>query len=159
MQTKIAPFLWFDDNAEAAMNFYVSVFPDSRVGAVSRYGDEGLGPKGVVITASCLLNGQEFILLNGGPRFKFTEAVSFLIHCDDQREVDHYWDALIAGGGAPSQCGWLKDKFGLSWQVVPRVLSELMSDTDRAKAGRVMQALLKMTKIDVAELQRAHAGC
>jgi predicted 3-demethylubiquinone-9 3-methyltransferase (glyoxalase superfamily) len=158
MPNKIAPYLWFDDNAEAAMNFYVSVFPNSRVGSVSRNGEGGPGPAGSVMIASCELNGQEFILLNGGPRFKFTEAVSFLIHCDDQKEVDYYWDKLIAGGGSPSQCGWLKDKFALSWQVVPRALSELMGDKDAAKAGRVVKALLGMSKIDIAALKRAHAG-
>jgi predicted 3-demethylubiquinone-9 3-methyltransferase (glyoxalase superfamily) len=157
MQTKIAPFLWFNGNAEEAMNVYVSIFPDSRVGAVSRYGESGPGPAASVMTAQCELNGQEFILLNGGPQFKFTEAVSFLIHCDDQKEVDHYWDKLLSGGGSPSQCGWLKDRFGLSWQVVPRALPDLLSNKDRAKAGRAMQALLTMTKIDIATLQQAAA--
>jgi predicted 3-demethylubiquinone-9 3-methyltransferase (glyoxalase superfamily) len=155
MQTKIAPFLWFNDNAEEAMNFYVSVFPNSRVGAVSRYGDAGPAPAGSVMTAQCELNGQEFVLLNGGPQFKFSEAVSFLIHCDDQKEVDYYWDKLIAGGGAPSIGGWLKDKFGLSWQVVPRNLTELVGGKDPQRAGRVMQALLKMEKIDIAALEQA----
>jgi predicted 3-demethylubiquinone-9 3-methyltransferase (glyoxalase superfamily) len=157
MQTKIAPFLWFNGDAEEAMNFYVSVFPNSRVGAVSRYGEAGPGPAGSVMTAQCELNGQEFLLLNGGPQFKFTEAVSFLIHCDDQKEVDYYWDKLLSGGGSPSQCGWLKDRFGLSWQVVPRALPELLSNKDRAKAGRAMQALLTMTKIDIATLRQAVA--
>ena len=155
MQTKIAPFLWFDDDAEAAMNFYVSIFPNSRVGAVARYGEGGPGPAGSVMTAECHLDGQEFLLLNGGPQFKFTEAVSFLVHCDDQAEVDYYWEKLASGGGTPSQCGWLKDRFGLSWQVVPRALPQLLGNADRAKAGRVMQALLAMKKIDIAALQNA----
>jgi len=157
MQSKISPFLWFDDNAEEAMNFYVSLFPNSRVGEVSRYGSEGPRPKGSVMTATCQLDGQEFTLLNGGPHFKFTEAVSFVIRCDDQKEVDYYWDKLIAGGGAPSIGGWLKDKFGLSWQVVPRQLMELIGDSDPGRAGRAMQALLEMQKINIAELQKAAA--
>jgi predicted 3-demethylubiquinone-9 3-methyltransferase (glyoxalase superfamily) len=158
MQTKIVPFLWFNDNAEEAMKFYVSVFPNSRVGAVTRYPEGAPAPAGSVMTAECELDGQKFILLNGGPHFKFTEAVSFLIYCDDQKEVDYYWDKLISGGGEPSQCGWLKDKFGLSWQVTPRMLMEANADEDRAKASRVMKAMLTMTKIDIAELEHAAAG-
>jgi len=158
MANAIAPCLWFDDKAEDAMKFYVSVFPNSRAGSVSRYPEGGPGPAGGVMVATCELNGQEFILLNGGPQFKFTEAVSFTIHCDDQKEVDYYWEKLIAGGGSPSQCGWLKDKFGLSWQVVPRVLDELVSDKDRAKASKALSAMLGMSKIDIAALKRAYAG-
>ena len=157
MQTKIAPFLWFNGNAEEAMHFYVSIFPNSRVGTVSRYPDTGPAPAGSVMTAQCELNGQEFVLLNGGPHFKFTEAVSFLIRCDDQKELDYYWDKLIAGGGAPSIGGWLKDKFGLSWQVVPRHLTDLVGGKDTKRAGLVMQALLKMQKIDIAALDQAAA--
>ena len=157
MQTKIAPFLWFNGNAEEAMNFYVSIFPNSRVGAVSRYGDTGPAPAGSVMTAQCELDGQEFVLLNGGPQFKFSEAVSFLVRCDDQKELDYYWDKLIAGGGAPSIGGWLKDKFGLSWQVVPRQLTDLVGGKDPKRASRVMQVLLKMQKIDIAALEQAAA--
>lgn len=157
MPNTITPFLWLDDNAEEAMNFYVSVFPNSRVGSVSRYGDAGPGPKGSVMTASCVLDGQELILLNGGPQFKLTEAVSFVVHCETQQDVDRYWNALLAGGGTPSRCGWLKDRFGLSWQVVPQVLTELLTDTDKAKAGRAMQAMLGMAKIDIAALRQAAA--
>jgi predicted 3-demethylubiquinone-9 3-methyltransferase (glyoxalase superfamily) len=158
MPNKITPFLWFDDNAEEAMQFYVSVFPNSRAGSVSRYPDGGPGPAGSAMVATCELNGQEFILLNGGPLFKFTEAVSFTIRCDDQQEVDYYWEKLISGGGSPSQCGWLKDKFGLSWQVTPRVLDEMVADKDPAKASRTFQAMLGMSKIDIAALKRAYAG-
>lgn len=154
---KITPFLWFDNQAEEAMNFYVSIFKNSKIGVVNRYGDNGPAPKGSVMTASFELDGQAFTALNGGPMFKFTEAVSFVIDCRGQDEVDHYWDALVEGG-EPSQCGWLKDRFGLSWQVVPAELMELMSDPDRVKAGRVMQAMLQMRKIDVAALQAAYDG-
>ena len=158
MQTKIVPFLWFNDNAEEAMKFYVSVFPNSRAGAVARYPEGSPAPAGSVMTAECELSGQKLILLNGGPHFKLTEAVSFVIYCDDQKEVDYYWDKLISGGGAPSQCGWLKDKFGLSWQVTPRRLIELTTDKDRAKASRAVKAMLTMTKINIAELENAAAG-
>jgi predicted 3-demethylubiquinone-9 3-methyltransferase (glyoxalase superfamily) len=158
MANTIAPCLWFDDNAEDALNFYVSVFPNARVGSVGRYPEGGPGPAGSVMVARCELEGQEFILLNGGPLFKFTEAVSFTIHCDDQTEVDDYWEKLLAGGGSPSRCGWLKDKFGVSWQVIPRALDELMGDTDPAKRERVFTAMLGMIKLDIGALKRAHAG-
>lgn len=157
IQQKITPFLWFDTQAEDAANFYTSVFKNSKVGKVVRYGDAGPGPKGTVLTVSFQLDGQEFIALNGGPQFQFTEAVSFVINCASQEEVDHYWNKLTEGG-QESQCGWLKDKFGLSWQVVPTILTELLADKDPAKANRVMQAMLQMKKIDISVLQRAYEG-
>jgi predicted 3-demethylubiquinone-9 3-methyltransferase (glyoxalase superfamily) len=151
---KITPFLWFDGNAEEAANFYTSIFPDAKVVNMSRYGDAGPGPKGTVMVATFQLAGQEFIALNGGPHFKFNEAVSFVVSCDNQAEVDHYWDKLSAGGSI-QQCGWLKDKFGLSWQVVPTVLSELMRDKDPKKTQRVMTAMLQMKKLDIQGLRDA----
>ncbi len=154
---RITPFLWFDNNAEEAMNFYVSIFKNSKIKKVTRYGEAGPGPAGTVMTAEFELDGQEFVGLNGGPRFKFTEAVSFVVNCETQDEVDHYWERL-SEGGEKSRCGWLKDKFGLSWQVVPSLLAELMDDEDPAKAQRVMQAMLKMDKIDIEPLQRAYDG-
>jgi predicted 3-demethylubiquinone-9 3-methyltransferase (glyoxalase superfamily) len=153
---KIKTFLWFDNNAEEAMNFYVSIFKNSKVLGVSRYGDAGPGPKGSVMSATFQLEGQEFIALNGGPLFKFTEAISLFVSCETQEEVDDLWKKLTAGGGAPSQCGWLKDKFGLSWQIIPTALMELMSDKDPAKSKRVMEAMLQMTKIDVSKLKAAY---
>ncbi len=152
---KITPFLWFNDNAEEAMNFYVSVFRNSKVRGVTRYGDAGPGPKGSVMTANFGLDGQEFVALNGGPQFTFTEAVSFVVHCDSQQEVDYYWDTLTSDGGRPSQCGWLKDKYGLSWQIVPDAMIALLQQKDPKKAQRVMQALMQMTKIDLARLRQA----
>ena len=152
---KITPFLWFDNNAEEAMNFYISIFKNSKAHNVARYGDAGPGPKGTVMVASFELNGQKFTALNGGPRFKFTEAISFVIDCKSQEEVDHYWYKL-SEGGEESMCGWLKDKFGLSWQVVPDKLIELMQDKDPKKAGNVMQAMMKMKKIEIAVLQEAY---
>jgi predicted 3-demethylubiquinone-9 3-methyltransferase (glyoxalase superfamily) len=136
---KITPFLWFNDNAEEAMNFYVSTFKNSKVGSISRYGDAGPGPKGSVMTATFQLDGQEFIALNGGPQFKFTEAISFLVNCETQREIDELW-AKLSAGGQEGRCGWLKDRYGLSWQIVPRVLSEMLGDKDPAKSRRVMNA-------------------
>lgn len=152
---KITPCLWFDDNAEEAMNFYLSVFPNSKPLEVSRYGEAGPGPEGTVLTATFELNGQELMVLNGGPHFKFTEAISLSVSCETQEEVDEFWEKLSAGG-EESQCGWLKDKFGLSWQIVPTALGELISDPDPAKSKRVMEAMLQMTKIDVNALQRAY---
>lgn len=152
---KITPFLWFDTQAEEAAKFYTSIFPNSKINETSRYKENTPGQAGSVMTVSFSLDGQEFTALNGGPVFKFTEAVSFYIHCRDQAEVDHYWEKLSAGG-EKSQCGWLKDKFGVSWQVVPDILVKLMSDPDPVKAGRVTQAMLKMTKLDIAELQKAY---
>jgi predicted 3-demethylubiquinone-9 3-methyltransferase (glyoxalase superfamily) len=154
----ITPFLWYDDKAEEAMNFYVEIFPRSKVKAVTRYGEGGPGPKGSVMTASFELDGVEFTALNGGPHFKFTEAVSFVVHCKDQKEVDHYWEKLSAGGGSRSQCGWLKDKFGLSWQVVPNQLVGLLTQKDAKKAQRVMGAMMQMTKIDIKALEDAAKG-
>ena len=154
---KISPFLWFDKQAEEAMNFYVSIFRNSKVGNVTRYGDVGPGPKGGVMTASFELEGQQFTALNGGPHSKFTEAISFVVSCETQEEVDELWDKL-AEGGQTQQCGWLKDKFGLSWQTIPSVLPELMSDPDPRKSQRVMEAMLQMTKIDIAKLRQAYDG-
>ena len=153
---KITTFLWFDNNAEDAMNFYVSVFKNSKILSLTRYGDAGPGPKGSVMVGTFQLEGQQFMALNAGPRFKFTEAISLFVNCDSQEEVDHLWNKLISGGGAPSQCGWLKDKFGLSWQIIPTALMELMSDKDPVKSRRVMEAMMQMSKIDIAKLQQAY---
>jgi predicted 3-demethylubiquinone-9 3-methyltransferase (glyoxalase superfamily) len=155
---KISPFLWFDTQAEEAARFYVSIFDNSRIGTVTRYGDAGPGPKGTAMTVAFELEGQHFIALNGGPHFKFSEAISFSIDCRAQDEVDRYWDALTADGGSEQPCGWLKDKFGVSWQVNPTVLGKMLEDPDPQKAQRVMEAMLKMKKIDIAALQRAYAG-
>ena len=153
----ITPFLWFDNNAEEAMSFYVSVFKNSKVVNVSRYGEAGPGPAGSVMTAEFEIEGQEFVLLNGGPRFQFTQAISFVVNCETQEEVDYFWDKL-SEGGQKSRCGWLKDQFGLWWQVVPVVLAELMNDKDPEKSKRVMQSMLTMDKIEIEPLKRAHAG-
>ena len=155
---KIHPFLWFDTQAEEAMNFYCSIFKNSKVGNVQRYGEAGPGPKGSVMVCSFELEGQQFTALNGGPHLKFSEAISFVVDCKSQEEVDELWSKLTAGGGQPSQCGWLKDRFGLSWQIVPTVLVELLSDPDPATSKRVMEAMLKMTKIDIATLKKAAQG-
>jgi len=152
---KITPFLWFDGRAEEAMNFYVAIFRNSKKGKVVRYGDAGPGPKGTVMTAVFQLDGQEFIALNGGPQFKFSQAVSFVVNCKTQEEVDSYWDKLLAGGGQESMCGWLKDKFGLSWQITPDALLELLSDPDPAISQSVMKAMMQMRKIDIEGLKRA----
>lgn len=152
---KITPFLWFDHQAEEAMNFYVSVFKNSKVLSVNRYGDAGPGPKGSVMTASFELDGQVFTALNGGPVYKFSPAISFVVHCETQAEVDEYWDKL-SEGGKENQCAWLDDKFGVSWQIVPNVLIELLSDPDPIKSGRVMQAMLQMKKIDIEKLKQAY---
>lgn len=154
---KITPFLWFDDQAEEAMAFYLSVFPNSRVLNVTRCGDAGPGPKGSVLVAAFELDGQKFNALNGGPQFRFSEAVSFVVDCASQAEVDHYWDRL-SDGGSTQQCGWLKDRFGVSWQVVPTVLPELLGDPDAGRAGRAMQAMLQMTRLDIAKLRAAADG-
>jgi predicted 3-demethylubiquinone-9 3-methyltransferase (glyoxalase superfamily) len=155
---RITPCLWFDGNAEEAVNLYVSVFRNSKITEVSRYGDAGPVPKGTVPTIAFELDGQAFTALNGGPQYKFTEAVSFQIYCETQDEVDHYWNGLLVGGGTESMCGWLKDRFGLSWQVVPNRLIELMQSSDPAKATRVMEAMFKMRKIDIATLEAAAKG-
>jgi len=152
---KITPFLWFDNQAEEAMNFYVSIFKNAKVLSVNRYGDDAPLPKGSVLTANFELDGQRFVALNGGPVFKFNPAISFVVDCDTQEEVDMYWRKLSAGG-KEGQCAWLEDKFGVSWQIVPKQLGQLLSDPDPAKAGRVMQAMMQMKKIDIAGLQRAY---
>ncbi|HWA90369.1 MAG TPA: VOC family protein [Rhizomicrobium sp.] len=155
---KITPCLWFDTEAESAAKFYCSVFENSRITDTSCYGDAGPRPKGSVLTVAFELNGQPFTALNAGPQFKFSEAISFQIYCDGQEEVDHYWNGLIAGGGAESMCGWLKDRYGLSWQVVPNRLIELMAGPDPDKAKRAMQAMMTMRKIDIAKIEEAVRG-
>jgi predicted 3-demethylubiquinone-9 3-methyltransferase (glyoxalase superfamily) len=154
---KITPFLWFDTEGEDAARFYTSVFPNSKIGEIARYGSAGPRPEGTVMTVSFELDGQKFVALNGGPEFTFSEAVSFLVNCATQDEVDSYWSAL-SEGGEKGPCGWLKDKFGLSWQIVPNRLPELLADPDRELAQRVMEAMLKMRKIEVDELERAAAA-
>jgi predicted 3-demethylubiquinone-9 3-methyltransferase (glyoxalase superfamily) len=158
---KITPFLWFDSQAEDAAKFYTAIFEGSKIGGVSRYDEEGAKaagrPKGSVMTVAFELDGQEFVALNGGPMFKFTEAISFVVNCETQKEVDHFWEKLSAGG-QEVQCGWLKDRFGVSWQVVPTVLSEMLQDKDPEKSKRVMAAMLKMKKIDVDGLKRAYGN-
>ncbi len=154
---KIVPFLWFNDQAEEAMNHYISIFPDSKVVSVMRYGDAGPGPKGTVMAATFQLAGQEFMALNGGPQFKFTEAISLYVNCETQEEVDELWQKLSEGGeGGP--CGWLKDKYGLSWQIIPTALGAMLQDPDTEKSNRVMQAMLQMSRIDIAGLRRAYEG-
>jgi predicted 3-demethylubiquinone-9 3-methyltransferase (glyoxalase superfamily) len=155
IKQKISPFLWFDHQAEEAAEFYVSVFPNSAVGETARYTGAGPGPKGSVMTVVFQLDGQQFTALNGGPIFKFTEATSFVVNCETQEEVDKYWEAL-SQGGQKGQCGWLKDKFGLSWQVVPVVLIEMVQDKDPARVERVMKAMMKMKKLDIAGLEKAY---
>lgn len=155
LMQKITPFLWFDNQAEEAANFYVSIFKNSKIGAVRRYGEAGPGPKGSVMTIAFQLEGQEFVALNGGPHFKFTPAISLFVDCKDQQEVDELWEKLSAGG-RKDRCGWLQDKFGLSWQIVPKQLIEMLGDKDPAKSQSVMKAMLQMDKIDVAGLRRAY---
>ena len=153
---KISPFLWFDGNAEEAVNFYVSVFKkDSKILNISRYGEAGPGPKGSVMSATFQLHGQEFIALNGGPHFKFTPAISFFVHCQTQEEVDELWEKLSAGG-RKDRCGWLTDKYGLSWQIIPDVLGKMLNDPDREKSKRVMTAMLQMDKIEIKRLEQAY---
>lgn len=153
MRQKITPFLWFNDNAEEAANFYVTVFPNSQINDIARMGEDG-----PALTVSLTLDGEDFVAMNGGPAHTFTEAVSFVIDCETQEEVDRYWVSLIADGGRPDACGWLKDRFGLSWQVVPRRLPELMTDPDPARAQRTFEALMQMQKIDIAALEAAANG-
>ena len=155
---KITTFLWFNDDAEEAMNLYVSIFKNSKIGRVSRYPAGAPGEQGKVMTANFTLEGQEFMALNGGPQFPFTPAISLFVSCDSQAEVDAYWSKFLANGGKPTACGWLEDKFGLSWQIIPTALVELMSDPDPKRSGRVAQALMGMQKIDLAALERAHAA-
>jgi predicted 3-demethylubiquinone-9 3-methyltransferase (glyoxalase superfamily) len=154
---KITPFLWFNQEAEEAASFYVSLFKDSKILGVTRYGDAGPGPKGSAMTVEFELAGQKFTALNGGPIFKFTEALSLFVTCDSQEEVDMLWSRLTANGGQESQCGWLKDKYGLSWQIIPSRFMELMRDKDPKRTQRVMQAMLKMKKFDIARLEEAYA--
>ncbi|MEU9350352.1 VOC family protein [Streptomyces griseoloalbus] len=150
--------LWFDGQAEEAANFYVSLFEDSSLGRIVRYTESGPGAAGSVLTVEFAANGQKFVALNGGPEFKFSEAISFQIDCADQAEIDHYWEKLVEGGGEHGPCGWLKDRFGVSWQVNAARLSDMISDPDREKADRAMKAMLSMGKLDVAELEKAYAG-
>ena len=154
---KIVPFLWFDDQAEEAMHHYISIFPDSKVVNITRYGDAGPGPKGTVMSVTFQLAGQEFMALNGGPQFKFTEAISLFVNCETQEEVDELW-AKLSEGGEAGPCGWLKDKYGLSWQIVPTALGEMLQDQDAEKADRVTRAMLQMSKIDLAGLRKAYEG-
>ena len=154
---KITPFLWFDNQAEEAMNFYISVFDNSKIVNVTRYGEAGPGPAGAVMTAAFEIAGQEFIALNGGPHFKFTEAVSFSVNCETQEEVDEFWERL-SEGGEKGRCGWLKDKYGLSWQINPTALGEMLQDEEAEKAKRVMEAMLQMDKIDIEALKQAYEG-
>jgi predicted 3-demethylubiquinone-9 3-methyltransferase (glyoxalase superfamily) len=154
---KIATCLWFDGKAEEAMNFYTSIFANSKVGDIMRFGDSGPGPNGSVLSATFELEGHEFIALNGGPHFTFSPAISMFVKCKTQEEVDTLWNGLLVGGQA-QQCGWLTDKFGVSWQIVPTALGEMLQDRDRQKSSRVMQAMMKMVKLDIAALQRAYDG-
>lgn len=154
---KITPFLWFDQQAEEAMNLYVSLFENSKIGKIARCGEGGPGPKGSVISVTFQLEGQDFMALNGGPHFTFSPAISFFVSCQTQAEVDELWEKL-SEGGEKLQCGWLKDKFGVSWQIIPAVLGELLQDQDPEKSKRVMQAMLKMHKLDIARLRQAHDG-
>jgi predicted 3-demethylubiquinone-9 3-methyltransferase (glyoxalase superfamily) len=156
-QQKITMSLWFDKNAQEAIEFYTSIFPNAKILSLSHYGEAGPGAKGTLMVGAFELEGQRFLALNGGPRFQFTEAISLLVNCETQAEVDYFWEKLGAGGTF-QQCGWLKDKFGLSWQVIPTVLGELMQDADPQKSKRVMDAVLGMTKLDIARLRAAHAG-
>jgi predicted 3-demethylubiquinone-9 3-methyltransferase (glyoxalase superfamily) len=153
----ITPFLWFNDKAEEATNFYVSIFKDSKIVSVMRYGEAGPGPTGEVMATTFQLNGQEFMALNGGPQFTFSPAISFFVKCTTQQEVDELWDKL-SNGGVKERCGWLKDKYGVSWQIIPNHLGELLGDRDPEKSKRVMQAMLQMEKIDISCLQRAYDG-
>ncbi len=152
---KITPFLWFNDQAEEAMNFYVSLFRNSKITMLRRYGEEGPGPKGTVMTGTFQLEGQEFMALNGGPHFSFTPAISLFVNCQTQEEVDELWDKF-SEGGVTNQCGWLQDKYGVSWQIIPTALGEMLGDKNPAKAGAVMKAMLQMRKIDIKRLQQAY---
>ena len=154
---KITTFLWFDDKAEEAANFYVSIFPNSKINGVARYTEVGPGKPGSVMTVDFELDGQHYVALNGGPLFPFTEAISLVVNCETQQEIDHYWERLGAGGKI-QQCGWLKDRYGLSWQIIPSALPRLLSDPDGAKANRVMQAMMQMQKIDISKLEQAAKG-
>ena len=152
---KITPFLWFDTQAEEAANFYTSLFKNSKIGEIRRYGDAGPRPKGMVLTVTFSIEGQEFVALNGGPHYSFTPAISLFVNCETQAEVDRLWDQLCAGG-KPNQCGWVTDKFGVTWQIIPTMLGKLLADPDPKKASRVMQAMLQMNKIDIERLEQAY---
>jgi len=152
---KITPFLWFNDNAEEAINFYISIFKNSKIKSISRYGDAGPGPKGTVMGATFQLEGQDFYALNGGPQYTFTPAISLYMNCENQQEVDELWEKL-SDGGEKHNCGWLRDKFGVSWQIIPTILGELLSDKDAEKSARVMKAMLQMNKIDINKLKQAY---
>jgi len=154
---KITPFLWFNDKAEEAIKFYTSIFKKSKIGKITRYGEEGPGPKGTVMTAAFKLEGQDFVALNGGPVFTFSPAISFVVNCETQKEVDYFWEKLSKGGEI-QQCGWLKDKYGVSWQIVPTVLVKMLQDKDAEKSRRVMKAMLQMIKIDIKGLKQAYQG-
>jgi predicted 3-demethylubiquinone-9 3-methyltransferase (glyoxalase superfamily) len=156
IEQKIVPFLWFDSNGEEAINFYTSIFDNSKILEITRYGEAGPGPKGTMMAARFVLAGQEFNALNGGPRFKFTEAISFLVKCDTQEEIDYFWSKLT-DGGQEQPCGWLKDKYGLSWQIILPIHDRMLNDADTAKANRVMEAMMKMKKIDIRRLEEAYA--
>ena len=153
----ITPFLWFNGNAEEAMNFYVSIFKNSRIGNITRYGDAGPGPKGSVMSVTFQLDGHDFFALNGGPQFTFTPAISFFVNCETQQEVDHLWEKLSVGG-TTQKCGWLRDKYGLSWQIIPSILGKLLNNSDSGKSERVMKAMLQMDKIDIETLKRAEGA-
>jgi|SRR6185295_19382887 len=155
---KISPFLWFDGKAEEAANFYVSIFRNSKIASVMHYGEAGPGPKGSVMGVTFQLDGQEFMAINGGPQFTFSPAISFFVKCETQAEIDHFWDKLLAGGGKTQQCGWLTDKYGVTWQIVPTVLGELLQSKDAGKSQRAMRAMLQMVKLDIAALQKAFEG-
>lgn len=152
---KITPFLWFDDKAEEAMNFYVSIFKNSKTGRIAHYGESGPGPKGTVMSATFELDGQEFFALNGGPHFSFSPAISFFVNCETQEEVDEFWEKLSAGGEKQKRCGWLKDKYGVSWQIVPSILGKLLQDEDAGISKRVMNAMMQMDKLDIKRLEQA----
>jgi len=155
---KINPFLWFDSEAEEAAKFYVSIFKNSKIGKITYYGEHGPGPEGSVMTVEFTLDKVDFVALNGGPQFKFTEAISFSINCETQDEIDYFWENLSAGGGSTGRCGWLKDRFGLSWQINPVFLADMLGDRDAEKANRVMKAMMDMDKIDIAALEKAARG-
>jgi predicted 3-demethylubiquinone-9 3-methyltransferase (glyoxalase superfamily) len=155
---KISPFLWFDGKAEEAANFYVSIFGNSKIESVMHYGEAGPGPKGSVMGVTFQLDGQEFMAINGGPQFTFSPAISFFVKCETQAEIDHFWDKLLAGGGRTQQCGWLTDKYGVTWQIVPTILGELLQSKDAEKSQRAMRAMLQMIKLDIAALKKAFDG-
>ncbi len=155
---KITPFLWFDHQAEEAVEFYTSIFKDTRILSVARYGEGAPLPKGTVLTIKFTLAGQDFVALNGGPHYSFNPAISFVVNCESQEEVDYYWEKLLADGGVENRCAWLRDKYGISWQIVPRALIDYLNDTDAAKAQRAMLAMMQMTKIIIADLDKAYQG-